>query len=47
MIPVLKINGINAIVTFLFVVALFGSLHILAAAYPTNRGAQSWIALGF
>jgi len=46
-VPVFRINGASAIVTFLYVVVLFGALHLLAISKPTNRVAAAWLSLGF
>jgi len=47
MIPHFHISGIHATVVFLFVVAVFGSAHLLAASNPDNRLASAWLGLGF
>lgn len=46
-VPVFRINGSNAIITFLYVAVIFGALHLLAVSKPNNKIAQAWIALGF
>lgn len=46
-VPVFRINGSNAIITFLYVAVIFGALHLLAVSKPDNKIAQAWIALGF
>lgn len=46
-VPVFRINGANAIVTFLYVAVIFGALHLLAVSKPDNKIAQAWISLGF
>lgn len=46
-IPVLKISGTVAIIIFLYVVVIFGTLHLLALSKPESKLAQSWILLGF
>lgn len=43
----LKINGTQGIIIFLFVVATFGTLHLLAASAPDNKLSRAWHALGF
>lgn len=45
--PHVHISGINAVITFLFVVASFGSLSLLASAYPDATASAAWRALGF
>ena len=46
-IPVFRISGASAIVTFLYIAVIFGALHLLATATPNNKISQAWIALGF
>jgi len=46
-IPVLKISGTVALVIFLYVTILFGTLHLVALSYPNSKFAKAWIALGF
>ena len=46
-VPVFRVNGTNAIVVFLYVFALFGSMHLLAIAKPNARLSQAYLALGF
>jgi hypothetical protein len=46
-IPVLKVSGTVALVVFLYVVVLFGSLHLWALAKPNSKLAQAWTLLGF
>lgn len=46
-IPVVKVSGTVAVMVFLYVVVIFGSLHLLAISHPGNKYAQAWIALGF
>jgi hypothetical protein len=46
-VPVLKVSGTVALIVFLYVVVLFGSLHLWATAKPESKLAQAWILLGF
>ena len=46
-IPVLKISGTVALIIFLYVTILFGTLHLLALTYPQSRAAKAWVLLGF
>jgi len=46
-VPVFRIGGASAIVTFLYVLVTFGALHLLATSKPNNKLAQAWISLGF
>jgi len=46
-IPVLKVSGTVALIVFLYVTILFGTLHLVALSYPKSKLAQSWILLGF
>ena len=43
----LKVSGIQGIVVFLFVVATFGAMHLLAASAPDTKAARIWTGLGF
>lgn len=45
--PVLNVNGTNALMVFLMMVVAFGSLHLLAAANPDARLSKAWVSLGF
>ena len=46
-VPVFRISGAGGIVVALYVVAVFGSLHLLAISRPTNKVAKAWLGLGF
>lgn len=46
-IPVIKVSGTVAIMVTLYVIVVFGSLHLLAISKPQSKWAQAWIALGF
>lgn len=46
-VPVFRVNGSNAVVTFLYVAVMFGALHLLAISKPNSRFAQAWMSLGF
>lgn len=43
--PHVHISGINAWLTFLFIVVAFGSIKLLALSQPNNTVAQAWLAL--
>jgi hypothetical protein len=45
--PHVHISGINGVITFLFVVAAFGSVSLVASAYPDAAPSKAWRALGF
>lgn len=46
--PVIHISGSQALISFLMMVAIFGSIHLLAAAHPQSKFSQAWIGgLGF
>lgn len=45
MVPHVHLSGINALVTFLFIVAAFGSIKMFALSHPNNSAAQAWLAL--
>lgn len=45
--PSLKVSGAAALVTALYVVAIFGALHLLAISKPDNKYARAWLGLGF
>lgn len=46
-IPVLKVSGTVALILFLYVVVLFGTLHLVALSYPDSKLAKAWVLLGF
>lgn len=46
-IPVLKVSGTVALIIFLYVVVLFGTLHLVALSYPDSKLAKAWVLLGF
>ena len=47
-VPVLRVSGVFALIVCLYVVAIFGSLHLLALSKPQSKTAQAWLgALGF
>ena len=41
------ISGITAVILFLYVVAIFGATHLLAASFPDSRLSKAYIGLGF
>lgn len=45
--PHFHVSGLHALVVFLYVVAVFGSLHLTALSMPGNGLSQAWLALGF
>lgn len=45
--PSFHLSGMQGVCIFLFVVATFGSLHLLCASAPDNRFAKAWLGLGF
>lgn len=47
MVPHFHISGMQGVCVFLFVVALFGSAHLLAASHPDSEVSKAWTALGF
>ena len=46
-VPVFRLSGANALVVFLYVFVIFGSLHLLAISRPNNKIAKALLALGF
>lgn len=46
-IPVLKISGTVALIIFLYVTVLFGTLHLVALSKPDSKLAKAWVLLGF
>jgi hypothetical protein len=42
MLPHFHISGIHGWIVFLFVVAVFGSLHLAAVAHPENVFSRAW-----
>lgn len=47
MLPHFHVSGIHALIVFAYIVAAFGSLHLLACSAPDNRVAEAWLSLGF
>lgn len=48
MVPVFRIGGTSVLFIFLSVLIIFGTLHLVAAAYPDSRFTKVWVgALGF
>lgn len=47
MLPHFHITGMQGVCVFLFVVALFGSAHLLAASRPDSELSKAWFGLGF
>lgn len=48
MVPVFRIGGTSVLFVFLAVLVTYGSLHLLATAYPDSKFAHVWVgALGF
>lgn len=45
-VPVFRISGAGGIVVALYVVAVFGSLHLLAISKPDNSWSQAYLGLG-
>ena len=43
----MKVNGLQGVIVFLFIVAAFGSMHLLAASLPESTFAKIWFGLGF
>lgn len=46
-IPVIKVSGIVALIIFAYVIAMFGTAHLVAISNPDHPLAKAWIALGF
>lgn len=45
--PHFHLSGMQGVILFLYVVAVFGALHLAASSAPENRYARAWLALGF
>lgn len=43
--PHVHVSGIQATVTFLFIIAAFGALKLLAMSTPNATLSQAWLAL--
>lgn len=41
------LSGSMALVTALYIVAIFGTAHLVAASYPDAKAAKAWLGLGF
>jgi len=46
-VPHFHLSGMQGVVLFLFIVATFGGLHMIAASYPDNQVSRAWLKLGF
>ena len=46
-IPAFRIGGTHALVIFLYVFVMFGTLHLIALSYPQSKLAKALFALGF
>lgn len=46
-IPAFRIGGSHALVIFLYVFVIFGTLHLFALANPQTKFAKTLFALGF
>lgn len=46
-VPVFRISGAGGIVVALYVLAIFGTLHLVAISRPESRFAKTLLALGF
>lgn len=46
-VPVFRISGASGIVVFLYCVAMFGAIHLLATSKPNHPLSRAWLALGF
>lgn len=42
-----KVGGADALKVTLYVVAIFGTLHLVAISHPNSRWGRAWLALGF
>lgn len=48
MIPVFRIGGTSILFVTLSVIVVFGTLHLLATAYPDSKFSKVWVGgLGF
>lgn len=45
--PHVHLSGMTGLLLVLFIIAAFGSMHLLAASAPDNKFARGWLALGF
>lgn len=46
--PHFHVSGTHGMVTFLFIIVAFGSLHLLANSFPENNLSRAWTdGLGF
>ena len=45
--PTFNIGGMSGIVLVLYMIAIFGALHLLALSLPDATLSKSWRALGF
>lgn len=42
-----KVGGADALKVSLYVVAIFGTAHLVAISHPNSRLGRAWLALGF
>lgn len=48
MVPAMRIGATQALIVFLIVVVMFGTLHIYASANPGSKFTKLWVGvLGF
>jgi len=45
--PHFHVSGIHALITFLYIIVAFGSLHVLSLSFPDSMLSQAWIGAGF
>ena len=45
--PTFNIGGMSGIVLVLYMIEIFGALHLLALSFPDATVSKSWRALGF
>ena len=45
--PSFNIGGMSGIILVLYMVAIFGTAHLLALSFPDATISKSWRALGF
>ena len=45
--PHFHVSGTHGIVTALYMVVFFGSMHLLATSLPDKKLSQAWLSLGF
>ena len=47
MLPHFHLSGMEGVILFLYIVAVFGALHLAACSFPDNSLSRAWRGAGF